>query len=194
MPRQTMSSIKLASHWFSNKVPFMWRKHTWCCFSVQEINMKVLFYQSSNPEDVTALPNRIKDYGSPRNKEVMQYRGKKLNKVWSLSRILYSKTLWLWIICFFLHFFFSENCRYIFWLHYTTVKTLAYCESLCKNKSIITFYYNYRNEVSELHTGLVEQFSETAFHVRNSNAQNFRQTKNLKWKKFTKLAKVKFKT
>lgn len=34
---------------------------------------------------------------------------------------------------------------------------LAYCESLCKNK---VFFCNYRNEVSEVCTGLVEQFSK----------------------------------
>ena len=57
---------------------------------------------------------------------------------------------------------------------------LAFCESLCKNKSIIILYYDYRNQVSELQTGLVQQFSEAAFHVSNSSAQNFRQMKNLR--------------
>lgn len=57
---------------------------------------------------------------------------------------------------------------------------LAFCESLRKNKSIITLYYDYRNQVSELQTGLLQQFSEAAFHVRNSSAQHFREMKSLR--------------
>lgn len=57
---------------------------------------------------------------------------------------------------------------------------LAFCESLRKNKSIIILYYDYRNQVSELQTGLLQQFSEAAFYVSNSSAQHFREMKSLR--------------